>query len=77
MRLRRLEGQVGGIEDMLSDSRECRDIVTQLRAAIRGLEQVGYRLLASGLSYCVENPEDSAESGYSLDEVQRLFNWLA
>ena len=77
MRLRRAEGQVRGIEGMLGECRECRDIVTQLSAAIRGLEQVGYRLLASGLTYCVENPEDAAASGYSLDDVQRLFTKLA
>ena len=75
-RLRRVESQVRGIEGMLGEGRECRDVVTQLSAATRGLEQVGYRLLASGLAYCVEHPEDSALSGYSLDEVQRLFTKL-
>ena len=53
------------------------DIVTQLSAAIKALEQVGFRLIASGLTYCLENPEEAAESGYPLDEVQRLFTKLA
>jgi DNA-binding FrmR family transcriptional regulator len=72
-RLRRIEGQVRGIEAMLADGRECRDVVTQLSAANKALEQVGFRLIASGLAYCLEHPAEAAASGYSLDEVQRLF----
>jgi DNA-binding FrmR family transcriptional regulator len=77
LRLRRAEGQVHAVETMLADGRECRDIVTQLSAATKALEQVGFRLIASGLTYCVEHPEEAAASGYPLDEVQRLFTKLA
>ena len=52
-RLRRAEGQVQAVETMLAEGRQCRDIVTQLRAATKALEQVGFRLIASGLIYCV------------------------
>ena len=57
LRLRRVEGQVHAVEAMLSEGRECRDIVTQLSAATKALEQVGFRLIASGLTYCVQHPE--------------------
>jgi DNA-binding FrmR family transcriptional regulator len=77
VRLKRAGGQVQAVETMLAEGRECRDIVTQLSAAIKALEQVGFRLIASGLTYCLENPEEAAESGYPLDEVQRLFTKLA
>jgi len=77
LRLRRAEGQVRAVETMLSDGRECRDIVTQLSAATKALEQVGFRLIASGLTYCVQYPEEAEASGYPLDEVQRLFTKLA
>ena len=40
-RLRRVAGQVQGIERMLDEGRECRDIVTQISAANRALEQAG------------------------------------
>ena len=53
------------------------DIVTQLSAATKALEQVGFRLIASGLTYCLQHPEEAAESGYPLDEVQRMFTKLA
>ncbi len=75
-RLRRAGGQVQAVERMLADGRECRDIVTQLSAAIKALEQAGFRLVAAGLTYCLEYPDEAAASGYPLDEVQRLFTKL-
>ena len=76
-RLRRAAGQVNAVEKMLAEGRECRDIVTQLSAATRALEQVGFKLIASGLVYCIEHPDEAEASGYPLDEVQRMFTTLA
>jgi DNA-binding FrmR family transcriptional regulator len=76
-RLRRVEGQIRGIERMLEEGRECRDIVTQLSAATRALEQAGFRLVSAGLTWCAEHPEEAAKSGYPLDEVERMFMKLA
>lgn len=76
-RLRRIEGQVRGIQAMLDDGRECRDVVTQIAAATKALEQVGFRMLASGLASCLEDPDKSAAEGYSLAEVEKLFLKLA
>jgi DNA-binding FrmR family transcriptional regulator len=76
-RLRRVEGQIRGIERMLEEQRECRDIVTQLSAATRALEQAGFRLISAGLTWCVEHPDEAAEGGYPLAEVERMFMKLA
>ena len=76
-RLRRIEGQVRGIQQMLLDGRECRDIVTQLSAASKALDQAGFKLVASGLTYCLDQPEQAASEGYALEDVQRLFMKLA
>ncbi len=76
-RLKRAGGQVHAVETMLAEGRGCRDIVMQLSAATNALEQVGFRLIASGLTYCVQHPEEAEKSGYPLDEVQRLFTKLA
>ena len=54
-RLRRIEGQVRGIHQMLEDERDCREIVTQISAAGKALEQVGFNLVAAGLTWCVGN----------------------
>jgi DNA-binding FrmR family transcriptional regulator len=76
-RLHRVAGQLEGIERMLDQGRECRDVVTQISAATKALEQAGFRLVAAGLSYCVAHPEEAEASGYPLDEVQRMFMKLA
>jgi DNA-binding FrmR family transcriptional regulator len=72
-RLRRVEGQIRGLQAMLNEDRECRDIVTQLAAASKALDHVGFKMLASGLSSCLENPRKSAKAGYSVEEVEKLF----
>ena len=76
-RLRRVAGQVQGIERMLDDGRECRDIVTQISAANRALEQAGFRLVSAGLTYCISHPEDAEADGYPLDEVEKMFMRIA
>lgn len=76
-RLRRVEGQIRGIQQMLKDGRECRDVVTQISAARRALDQAGFKLVASGLTYCLNQPEQSAREGYDVEDVQRMFLKLA
>jgi len=72
-RLRRIEGQVRGIQAMLTDGRECSEVVTQIAAASKAMEQVGFKLVASGLTYCLAHPEEAAESGYDLERVEKMF----
>lgn len=76
-RLRRIEGQVRGIQTMLAEDRECRDVVTQIAAATKALEQVGFRMLAAGLTTCLADPEKAAADGYPIAEVERMFMKLA
>ncbi len=76
-RLARVEGQVRGIQNMLAEDRECRDVVTQIAAASKALEQVGFRLLASGLTTCLQDPEKAEAEGYPVAEVEKMFLKLA
>jgi DNA-binding FrmR family transcriptional regulator len=76
-RLRRAEGQVRGVEAMLDEGRDCRDVVTQLTAVIKALEQAAFLLVAAGLTWCVSDPERAAEEGYALTDVQKMFMKLA
>jgi len=75
-RLRRAAGQVQAVERMLGEGRECRDVVTQLSAATKALEQAGFALVAASLAYCIEHPEDAAADGYEIDRVQKMFMQL-
>ncbi|MGB3410052.1 MAG: metal-sensitive transcriptional regulator [Microthrixaceae bacterium] len=76
-RLRRIEGQVRGLQQMLTDGRDCRDVVTQIAAANKALEQVGFVMVAAGLTWCLEDPERSSDAGYELADVQKMFLKLA
>jgi len=72
-RLRRAEGQLRGVQAMLQDGRDCREVVTQLSAVIGALEQAGFKLVASGLTWCLSNPDEAQANGLGVDEVQRMF----
>ena len=76
-RLHRVSGQLTGIERMLDEGRECKDVVTQISAATKALEQVGFKLVSAGLTYCLANPEEAAADGYPLEAVEKMFMKLA
>jgi DNA-binding FrmR family transcriptional regulator len=52
-RLRRVEGQVRGIQRMLEEGRGCEDVLTQLAAARSALDQVGLLLMDWHMERCV------------------------
>lgn len=57
-RLQRLEGQVRGVRRMLSEERDCQDILAQL-AAIRGAAyQISLLLVENYAVCCVNNPDE-------------------
>ena len=72
-RLRRANGQVQAVERMLDEGRDCREVVTQLTAAIRALEQAGFKLVSNGLVWCLSNPDDAAAEGLDAVEVEKMF----
>jgi DNA-binding FrmR family transcriptional regulator len=76
-RLRRAAGQVQAIDRMLAEGRECREVVIQVSAATKALEQAGFKLIAAGLTYCVERPEEAEADGYAREDVERMFLKLA
>jgi DNA-binding FrmR family transcriptional regulator len=65
------------VQQMLADGRDCREIVTQLSAVTKALEQAGFLLVAAGLTWCVSDPERAAAEGYSLPDVQKMFMKMA
>lgn len=76
LRLRRVEGQIGGLVRMIESGRECRDVVTQISAASTALNQVGFKLLATALRYCVR--ESGRRRAADMErELERLFLQLA
>jgi len=52
-RLRRIEGQVRGLERMVEEDRYCIDVLEQVSAATRALQSVALQLLDEHLAHCV------------------------
>lgn len=65
-RLRRIEGQVRGLERMVEDDTYCIDVLTQISAATRALQSTALVLLGDHLSHCVRDAV--ADGGPALDE---------
>ncbi|WP_197515373.1 metal-sensitive transcriptional regulator [Mycobacterium sp. E1747] len=78
-RLRRAQGQLGGVIAMIEQGRSCRDVVTQLAAVSRALDRAGFKIIASGLRECIVRTEGSPTDGpaVSIDELEKLFLSLA
>jgi DNA-binding FrmR family transcriptional regulator len=60
-RLRRIEGQIQGIQRMLESGRDCEEVLTQIMAVRSSLDQVGLLLMENHIENCLVNklPEDS------------------
>jgi len=56
-RLRRIEGQVRGVERMVEDDRYCIDVVTQVTAIQAALDKVALELLSDHAAHCVAGSE--------------------
>lgn len=54
-RLRRIEGQIRGLERMVEADAYCIDVLTQVSAATRALQAVAIELLGDHLDHCVRN----------------------
>ena len=67
-RLRRIEGQVGGIERMVSDDRYCIDVLTQISAVQAALDKVALGLLDEHAQHCVMGAGDD-ERGEKTEEL--------
>jgi CsoR family transcriptional regulator, copper-sensing transcriptional repressor len=52
-RLRRIEGQVRGVQRMVDDDAYCIDVLTQISAATKALQAVALELLDEHLAHCV------------------------
>lgn len=77
-RLRRIEGQVRGLQRMVEEDAYCIDILTQISAASRALQGVALELLDAHLEHCVRaaidegGPEADAKIAEATAAIARL-----
>ena len=77
-RLKRIEGQVKGIERMVSEETYCIDILTQVSAATKALQAVALGLLDEHMAHCVldaartDGPDAAVKLKEASDAIGRL-----
>jgi DNA-binding FrmR family transcriptional regulator len=77
-RLRRIEGQIRGLQKMIDDDKYCIDILTQVSAATKALQSVALGLLDEHMSHCVAEaaavggPEADIKLREASDAIARL-----
>ena len=74
-RLRRIEGQVRGVERMVEENRYCIDVVTQVTAIQAALDKVALELLSDHAAHCVvgaEGGEQVARTEELMAAIKRL-----
>jgi DNA-binding FrmR family transcriptional regulator len=77
-RLRRIEGQVRGLQRLVVEGQDCTQVVHQLAAARRALDKVGFLVLTHRMQECIEEKKlkDGSE-GSKMEEAMKLFLTLA
>lgn len=74
-RLRRAQGQLGGIIAMVEDGRSCQDVVTQLAAVSKAVDRAAFSLIATGLRECIMDA-DTLNSDMT-ERLEKLFLTMA
>ncbi len=68
-RLRRAQGQLAGVLNMINEGRDCGDVVTQLAAVSKAIDRAGFTMIAAGLQQCIRSDEDETEARVRLEKM--------
>ncbi|MDA3935906.1 MAG: metal-sensitive transcriptional regulator [Actinomycetota bacterium] len=71
-RLKRLEGQIRGLQSMLESGKECEAVLTQIMAAKSALNQVGMHIIGHSMKHCLIDDEDKTRDEL-IDEAIQVF----
>ena len=69
-RLRRAQGQLGGVLRMIEEGRDCREVVTQLAAVSKAVDRAGFQIIAASLRECMVDA-DGRDADTS--DLEKLF----
>jgi DNA-binding FrmR family transcriptional regulator len=72
-RLRRVEGQIRGIQRMLEEDRVCEDVVTQVMAARTALDQVSVLILDHHVQRCVCSNQSAEDAMRTMQSALRMW----
>lgn len=71
-RLKRIEGQVRGIQKMIEEDRYCVDILIQISAIESALKQVGFSVTERHMNHCVSDAIKKGEGAESINELMKV-----
>ena len=75
-RLRRVEGQIRGLQKMVDEDRYCIDVLTQVNATKAALESVALQLLADHTEHCVTEAIRSGDGKRKVRELNQAVERL-
>ena len=73
-RLRRIEGQIRGITRMVEERRYCIDIIQQLGAARKALDQVSLKIMSGHINTCVSEAIRRRDGEAKINELMQTIN---
>ena len=73
-RLKKIEGQIRGIQKMIEDKKYCVDIINQVTAARRALDQVSLKLMHRHINNCVSDSIRSNDGQPIIKELMGTIN---
>ena len=76
VRLKKVEGQVRGIQTMIEERRYCMDLLSQIRAVTGAMRKIESGILESHLQHCVNDAlhsKNSIDAAVKIKEITRLF----
>jgi|SRR5699024_3526752 len=76
-RLKRIEGQVRGIQKMIEDDRYCMDILVQISAINAALKKVGFNVAERHAKHCVSHAVTSGDGEETIDELLEIMKHFA
>ncbi|HUW78000.1 MAG TPA: metal-sensitive transcriptional regulator [Candidatus Nanopelagicaceae bacterium] len=74
-RLKRAQGQIGGVIKMMEEDRTCSEIVMQLSAVSKAVDRAAFSIIATGLRECMLSDSDEAQA--LTKQLERLFLTMA
>ena len=72
-RLRRLEGQIRGLQSMIESGQECDAVLTQVQAAKSALNQVGLHVVGHAMKHCMVADEPGQTRDETIDQAIQVF----
>jgi len=74
-RIKRAQGQLGGVLRLLEEGQDCEKVVTQLAAVSKALDKAGFAIVAAGLQQCLTS--EGGANQLDVQKMEKLFLSLA